>query len=157
MGIGILRNNLKNVPIQHNRTLYITVKVRHVELKRVILHAGSSLNIISLNFLDDIGSPRENTQKQSFEVSIFNGDQTSTIGFVNLNLTVGQIRAPFHFYAIDSQTSYHLLLGRSWSHRYKAIPSTYPQCLKAIWKRKDIGCLSNGTKYISAYYFNELA
>lgn len=50
--------NRKDILTQHNRPLYITAKVRDVELRRILLDAGSSLNIISLDVLDDIGVPR---------------------------------------------------------------------------------------------------
>lgn len=63
-------NNRKDVSTQHNRPLHITTKVREIELKRVLLDVGSSLNSISLNVLDNIRIPRENIQMQPFEVSI---------------------------------------------------------------------------------------
>lgn len=86
-------NNRRDVPTQHNRPLYVTTNVRDVELKRVLLDAGSSLNIISLDVLEDIGLPRERIQKQPFEVSSFNGSRTYTIGSISFDLTVGPIRA----------------------------------------------------------------
>lgn len=76
-------NNSKDVPTQYNLPLYIIVKVRDIELKRVLLDAGTSLDIISLNVLDDNGIPRENIQKQPFEVSSFNGNRTYTIGLIS--------------------------------------------------------------------------
>lgn len=104
----------------------------------MILDAGSSLNIISLNVLDDIGIPHENTKKQSFQVSSFSGDRTYTIYSLYLNLMMGPIRAAHRFHVIDSQTSYHHLLGRPRIHQHKAISSTCHQCLKVIWKEKKV-------------------
>lgn len=56
-----------------------------------MLDAGSSLNIISLSVLEDIGIPRESMEKQSFEVPSFGGGRTYTIGSINLDLMVGPI------------------------------------------------------------------
>lgn len=62
-GLVFYKNNRRDVPTQHNRPLYVTAKMRDVELKRVLLDSGSSLNIISLDVLDDLRIPREKIQK----------------------------------------------------------------------------------------------
>lgn len=87
-----------------------------------------------------------------------------TVGSISLDLTMGSILVVHRFHVIDSQTSYHLLLGRPWIHRYKAIPSTYHQCLKAIWKRKKVHINATGVPFqrdeahfSEAHYFDELA
>lgn len=43
---------------------------------------------------------------------------------------------PFH--VIDDPIYYHLLLGRPWTIKHKAVISMYQQCLKAIWKRNKV-------------------
>lgn len=43
-------NDQHDVPSHHNRPLYRIVKVRDIELKRVMLDYGSSLNIIPYPF-----------------------------------------------------------------------------------------------------------
>lgn len=95
----ILREQPQRYPSQHNRPLYVTAKVRDVELKRVLLDA-SSLNIISLDVLDDLGIPREKIQKHPFEVSSFNGSWSYTVGSISLDLTVGPIRTAHRFHVI---------------------------------------------------------
>lgn len=87
-------NKCGDIPTQLNWPLYITAKVQDVELKRVLLDAGSYLNIISL---DDIGIPREKIQKQPFEVSSFDGSRKYTVGSISLDFTVGPIRATHCF------------------------------------------------------------
>lgn len=44
-------------PSQHNHPLYVTAKVRDVELKRTMLDHGSSANIIFVSALDAVGVP----------------------------------------------------------------------------------------------------
>lgn len=95
-----------------------------------MLDTSCSINIIFLLTLDVIGIPRDKIVRQPMEVSSFRGHKTFTIGFVNLVLTVGPIRVAHPFQAIDLCMSYHVLLGRSWIHRNKTVPSTYHQ-----WKR----------------------
>lgn len=123
-------NDRRGLPTTHNRPLYVTASVNGVEDKRVMLDTSCSINIIFLLTLDVIGIPRDKIVRQPMEVSSFRGHKTFTIGFVNLVLTVGPIRVAHPFQAIDLCMSYHVLLGRSWIHRNKTVPSTYHQ-----WKR----------------------
>lgn len=71
-----------------------------------MLDQGSSLPILVA-----VGVPRENIIRQLIEVSRFGGC-TYTMDFVNLDLTVESSRAEHRFHVIDSQTTYHLMLGR---------------------------------------------
>lgn len=77
---------------------------------------------------------------------------------------MGSIWGAHPFQVIDFQTSYHILLARPWIHRNKAMPSTYHQCLKAVWKGKRVHI--NATEspfqrdkayFLEAIYFDELA
>lgn len=90
-------------------TIYAIASVNGVELKKAMLDSESSIDIITLVVLDAAGIPREKI-KQPIEVSRFRSYKTFTIRFVNLDLTIGQIKASHKFHVVDSQTSYHLLL-----------------------------------------------
>ena len=45
-------------------------------------------------------------------------------------MRVGPIVALTRFHVINQEVSYHILLGRSWLHKHRLIPSTYHQWLK---------------------------
>lgn len=129
-----------------------------------MLDQESSINIISLSTLDAVGFPREKIIRQPIEVSSSRGHKTYTLGFVNLDFAIGSIRAAYPFQVINSQTSYHILLVRPWIHRNKAVPSTYHQCLKVVWKSKRVyinatvsSFQRNETHFLEATYFDELA
>lgn len=42
----------------------------------------------------------------------------------------------FHVAEVDA--AYHILLGRAWQNDYGVVPSVFHQCLKAIWKGKEV-------------------
>lgn len=88
------------------------MNVKPIELKRSMVDLGSSLNIISFSVLDVVGIPRDKIARQPIEVSSFRGHSMYTMGFVNLDLTVGPIRVAHKFHLMDSQMTCHLLLGR---------------------------------------------
>lgn len=112
--------------------------MNEVELKTAMLNLESSLNTVSLTILDAVGISKERITKQSIEVWSFRGHNIYTLVFVDLDLTVRSIRATHKFHVINSQSTYHLLLGRPWIHHHKAVPSTYHQCLKEVRKEKRI-------------------
>ena len=77
---------------------------------------------------------------------------------------VGKIKSPVKFHVIDAPTTYHLLLGKIWMHRYDVIPSTFYQYLKGIWKEKVMEVLASTNPFFAeeahfteAVFFNEFA
>lgn len=71
-----------------------------------MLDAGSSLYIISLSILNAVGILRDRITRQPIEPSSFRGNYTYTIGFVNLDLTVGPIPTAHKFHVTDSWTTF---------------------------------------------------
>ena len=61
--------------------------------------------------------------------------QQSTLGYVSLDLRVGP---PTLMHVMEGNTSYHIILGCPWLKAYKAIASTYHQCVKAVWRNKQV-------------------
>lgn len=126
-----------------------------------MLDPGSLLNMISLSVLDAVDLLGDKIIRQSINVSSFRGHSTCTVGFVNLDLKVEPIRATHKFHVIDSQTTYHLLLGRSWIHNHKVVPTTYHQRLEAVWKGKRVHVSASESPFqrgeahfLEAAYFN---
>ena len=64
--------------------------------------------------------------------------QQNTLGRVPLDLRVGLIRVTTLMYVMEGNTSYHIILGHPWLKVYKAMASTYHQCVKAIWRNKSL-------------------
>lgn len=95
-------NDRRGLPITHSRLLYITVSVNEVELKRAMLDPSSSIKIVSLSTLDAVGIPRDKIIRQPIKLSSFRGNKIFIIVFVNLDLTVGPMRAADPFQVIDT-------------------------------------------------------
>lgn len=125
-------NDSQDIARHQNRPLYVTASVREVVLRSTLVDIRSLPNVIHISILMPIRVPHDRITKHPIEVSGFECNLAYTFGFVNLNITVKPMRTVNRFKVIDAPSSYHMLLGRPWIHRYKAIPSTYHQCLKAI-------------------------
>jgi hypothetical protein len=74
---------------------------------------------------------------------------------VNLEVKVRSIRSKTSFHVLDGAASYHVILVRTWLHMHKAMNSTYHQCMKAIWKGKEVTIPATPAHFdeLEAYFF----
>ena len=90
-----------------------------------MINTIASLNLIALNTLEAIGTPGKRILGAPVERTGFGGAAESIEGYVQLALKEGPIIALMWFHVINSEVSYHILLGRPWLHKHHLIPSTY--------------------------------
>jgi hypothetical protein len=118
--------------VDHNRPLYITGNCGGQKIGRILVDAGSSINIMPLKTLKTITLDVKNLSDEKVIIHGFNQNSQKALGAITLNLQCGSLKAPTKFYVIDAETSYRALLGRPWLHSNQVIPSTLHQCLKYI-------------------------
>jgi len=63
-------------------------------------------------------------------IQVFNLEGQRAIGMIRVKLVIGDLSMSSIFHVIDIRTSYKLLLGRPWLHKYEIIASTVHQYLK---------------------------
>jgi hypothetical protein len=114
----------------HNRPLYITGDCGGQKIYRILIDAGSSINIMPLKTLKTIALDVKNLSDEKVIIHGFNQNSQKALGAITLNLQCGGLKAPTKFYVIDVETSYRALLGRPWLHSNQVVPSTLHQCLK---------------------------
>lgn len=62
----------------------------------------------------------------------FTADVVWSLGRVTLNELEGSIVLATNFLGVDVPSSYNAIIGRTWSHRMKAISSTFHQMIKYL-------------------------
>ena len=90
-----------------------------------MINTVASLNLIALSTLEAIGMADKRILGALVEITGFGGAAESIEGYVQLALKEGPIIALMWFHVINSEVSYHILLGRPWLHKHHLIPSTY--------------------------------
>ena len=82
---------------------------------------------------------------------------------MQLALWVGPIVALTIFHVINSEVSYHVLLGCLWLHKHRLIPSTYHQCVKGRLNGRPIRIPANHNpfsqgevNFVETIFYNEL-
>lgn len=101
-----------------------------------MIDLGSSLDIILLSIFEVVRVPQNKITVRCIVALDFGGNATYTLGFIILDLIIGPMRPTTRFHLIYAYTTYYMLLRRPRISRHRAIPSSYHQCLKAIWKEK---------------------
>ena len=109
----------------HYRPLYLMATINGVQIKRALVDTGASLNLIALSTMEAVELASRKILGAPIEITEFEELTESTEGYVQLALRVGPIVALTRFHVINSELSYHMLLGRPWLHKHRLIPSTY--------------------------------
>ncbi|KAG9444492.1 hypothetical protein H6P81_015832 [Aristolochia fimbriata] len=113
-----------------NRPLFISGYIRDRKINRILIDCGSAVNILPIRTMKNVGLSAGDLCPSSLLIQGFNQEGQRTLDMANLKLHIGYIVAETPFQVIDSRTSYNLLLGRSWLHSNKVVPSTLHQCFK---------------------------
>ena len=109
----------------HRRPFYLMATINGVQVRRALVDTGASLNLIALSTLEAVGLTGRRILGAPMEITGFGGSAESTKGYVQLALRIGPIIALTRFHVINSEVSYHVLLGCPWLHKHCLIPSTY--------------------------------
>ena len=127
----------------HRRPLYLMATINGVQIRRVLVDMGASLNLIVLSTLEAVGLVNKRILGAPMEITGFGGSVESIEGYVQLALRVGPIMALTRFHVINAEVSYHVLLGPPWLYKHRLIPSTYHQCIKGRLNRRPMRIPAN--------------
>ncbi|TYK02858.1 ty3-gypsy retrotransposon protein [Cucumis melo var. makuwa] len=114
----------------HNRPLYVSRYVREQRVDRILVNNGSAVNIMPKSTMRQLGILMEELSNSKLVIQGFNQGSKRVIGMIRLELLIGDLKASALFHAIDSRTTYKLLLGRPWIHGNGVVTWTLHQCLK---------------------------
>jgi hypothetical protein len=117
----------------HLKPLFIKGKVENVGVNKILVDGGAAVNLMPHYMLKKIGKDDSDAKPHNMVLSNYEGKIGTTMGVIQVNLTVGTITRPTMFIVIASKANYNLLLGREWIHGVGAVPSSMHQRI-AIWR-----------------------
>ena len=98
--------------LDHRRPLYLMATINGVQVRRALVDTEASLNLITIITLETVGLTGRRIFGAPMEITRFGGLVKSTKRYVQLALKVDPIIALTRFHVINSEVSYHVLLGR---------------------------------------------
>ncbi|XP_070022559.1 uncharacterized protein [Nicotiana sylvestris] len=123
-------DNLLLDDTHHNHPLYLVVYMRDKRVNQNLVDGESSVNILPICTVKELGIPMNELSKGCVMIQGFNQGGKRAIGVIRLGVTIKYMQSRAWLHVIDAKTSYNILLGRPWIHENKVVPSTYHQCLK---------------------------
>jgi len=117
---------------KHDRPLYYTRYIGSMCIERIQVDPGPTLSIIPQRLLYFLGIPLYQLSATTTMIYGFNVGSSHPLGKIWLLCRIGDLKSEVTCYIIDDDTSYNLLLGRSWIHANWIVPSTLHQCSKYV-------------------------
>ena len=114
----------------HNHPLFVAGYIQEQRVNRILIDGGSAVNILTLKILNELGISLDELLPSRLMIQSFNQGGQKAIGKIRLHMLIGEMESSALFHVIDAKTTYKLLIGRPWLHKYGVMPSTYHQCVK---------------------------
>ena len=97
---------------EHNRVLYVTGSSQGINIRRILVDPGSSVNIITLQTLRMLELDVVHLSTERIIIQGFNQNSQKALGSITLPIHVGSLIADIKFHVLNADTSYKALLGR---------------------------------------------
>ncbi|XP_016724907.2 uncharacterized protein [Gossypium hirsutum] len=136
--ISVLSLLLNSEPHRNALLKMGSVKALHIKTRKgyiipnVLIDNGSALNVMPLATLSRIPIDISYLRPCHSTVRAFDRTRREVIGKIEIPLEVGPYLYDIEFQVINITPSYNFLLGRSWIHSARAVPSSLHQKVKFI-------------------------
>nr|KYP35446.1 hypothetical protein KK1_043514 [Cajanus cajan] len=111
----------------HLKPLLLTLMIEGVEVNKVLVDGGAAINILPQTMLKCFGKTLEDLKPHNILISDYAGKSSQPEGMILLNVQIGSVRRTIMFIFTPSKANFNGLLGREWTHRMGAVPSTVHQ------------------------------
>ncbi|XP_034684077.1 uncharacterized protein LOC117913226 [Vitis riparia] len=122
----------------HRDALILTLGVGDFDVKRILVNPGSSADLLLVAVIKQMGFIPSNLENPRRTLSEFNGSSTTSLGDVTLPVQAGPVILNVLFFIVEDLSPFNAILGRTWLHEMKVIPSTYHQMVSFITQDKQI-------------------
>nr|CAN73243.1 hypothetical protein VITISV_005388 [Vitis vinifera] len=101
---------------------------------RILVDLGSSADLVQASVVGRMGHSLTSLENPERILSGFNGSSTTSLGDVILTVQVGPVTLNVQFSVVQDLSPFNVILGCTWLHYMKAIPSTYHQMVSFLTK-----------------------
>ena len=121
----------------HLKPLLIKAKVEETTINKVLVDCGATVNIMPHHILKRVSKYDTDIRPHNVVLADYEGGTKTTMGVIQVDVTVGSVTRPTIFMVIKGRPSYNLLLGKEWLHGVGVVPSSMHQRL-IIWREDGI-------------------
>ena len=123
--ISFLSVNPNRVIVPHYDALVLTLCINGFYVHRVLVDPGSVVDLLQLQAFIQMKLSFDMLNSVGRILSGFNGATTATLGDVTLPVKIGLVTQRVLFSVVKDLGPYNAIVGRTWLHSMKVVPSTY--------------------------------
>ena len=124
--------NLTRVITPHYDALVLTVCINGFDVHKVLVDPSSADDLLHLPAFKQMRVPIDHFSSAGRVLSGFNGATTLTVGDIAFPVRAGPVAQHILFLVVEDLGPYNAILGQTWLHAMKAIPSTYHQTISYL-------------------------
>ena len=120
----------------HRDALILTLGIDDFDVRWILVDPGSLVDLLQVSVIKQMGFMPSSLENPGLILSGFNGASTTSFGDVVLPIQVGPVTLNMQFSVVEDLSPFNAILGRTWLHNMKAIPSMYHQMVSFLTKDK---------------------
>ena len=98
----------------HQDAIILTLGISDFDVRRILVDPGSSIDLLQMSAIKQIGLPPSVLQNPGRILSGFNGASTISLGDVVLPVQVGPIILNVQFFVVEDLSPFNAIMGRTW-------------------------------------------
>ncbi|XP_021839327.2 uncharacterized protein [Spinacia oleracea] len=134
--IEICESDGGRVVTPHDDPLVVEIKISNMRLKRILIDAGSSSDIMSMECPSRLAHDPKTIESIHYPIIGFGGSIIHPVGVINLPVRIGDRKdgrkMGVDFLIIKDLTAYNVILGRPTLNKIKAVVVTLLMLLKFV-------------------------
>ncbi|RVW19843.1 Transposon Ty3-I Gag-Pol polyprotein, partial [Vitis vinifera] len=111
----------------HRDALILSLEIGDFDVRRILVDPGSSADLVQASVVGRMGHSLTGLENPGRVLSGFNGLSTTSLGDIILPVQAGPVTLNVQFSVVQELSPFNVILGRTWLHYMKVIPSTYHQ------------------------------
>nr|CAN71503.1 hypothetical protein VITISV_021014 [Vitis vinifera] len=127
----------------HRDALILSLEIGDFDVRRILVDPGSSADLVQASVVGHIGHSLASLENPRRILSGFNGSSTTSLGDIILPVQAGPVTLNVQFSVVQELSPFNIILGRTWLHYMKAIPSTYHQMVSFLTNEGQIDLYGN--------------
>ena len=116
----------------HRNALILSLGMGDFDVRRILIDPGSSTDLLQELVISHMGRDLSGLENPRRILSGFNRAATTSLGDIVLPVQASPITINIQFYVVQDLSPFNAILGRTWMHYMKAIPSTYHQMVSFL-------------------------
>ena len=127
----------------HYDALVFTLYINGFDVHRVMVDPGNAADLLQLPTFTQMTLSSDMLNIAGQILSGFNGATTMTLGNFTLPVKSGSITQRVLFSVVKDLGPYNAIVGRTWLHSMKVVPSTYHQMVSYFTSARQVNLLSS--------------